>query len=91
MEKYSFVIGFKRDSSVNKGHFGDADMFKIYEIEGSLAKKSGDWLNNNAGSHDEKHGSINKLMSVEQIIKGVDFIIAHELSPNLMKMAEKVL
>jgi len=89
MGKKSFVLGFKKDSLINRGHFGDADMFRIYGIENGIVESRDEWIENGAKDEYETHGNGKKLNSIEQIINGVDFIIAYSVSPNLKKMAEK--
>jgi len=73
------------------GHPGEADYFRIYELQENGDHKLLKELKNEAKDMEEegKHGSVGKMRKVLKMIGDVDIILSTRNSPNLIRMAKE--
>ena len=88
MDKIIIAFGENEDGTFWQGHFGDADYFSSYAIFSDGKHRFISKITNSKKDIDEKHGSGEKLNSVQGLLLECDCVVAAALSPNFKRMAE---
>ena len=89
MRKIRIALGSNDGKTIASSHLGDAKDFITYDLFENGTSNFVEKRKNTSPDEDGKHGRLEKMKAVMEILKEADIIIGRRMSPNFVKMAAK--
>ena len=90
MKHFKLAIATDDGKSLIKRHFGDADLYYIYDINNDAIKHL-KTIKNNVDEEDEVHADPKKAKGIAQLLKkeGVEVVASKIFGPNIKRIIKK--